>query len=70
MKMTDPVKGISGSQGTSAGGSYSGGFSGDHKKRVATPPQADLIEISRDARKRSTGKGKKGILEYLKELFS
>jgi hypothetical protein len=68
--MTDPVKGISGTQGTSAGGSYSGGgFSGDHKKRGADSPKADLIEISRDARERSIGRKKKGILEYLKELF-
>ena len=45
--MTDPVKGISGTQGTTAGGSYSGGsFSDGHKKRGATAPQADLIEIS------------------------
>jgi hypothetical protein len=70
MAMTDPVNGISGTQGTSAGGSYSGGsFSGDHKKRGATAPQADLVEISRDARERSTGGKKKSLLEYLKDLF-
>lgn len=68
--MTDPVKGISGTQGTSAGGSYSGGgFSERHKKKVPTAPQSDLIEISQDARDRSTGKTKKSILEYLKELL-
>ena len=68
--MTDPVKGISGAQGTSAGGSYSGGsFSEGHKKRGAPAPQGDLIEISRDARERSTGKKKRGILEYLKEML-
>jgi hypothetical protein len=68
--MTDPVKGISGTQGTSAGGSYSGGsFSEGHKKRGATEPKADLIEISQDARDRSTGKKKKGLLEYLKEML-
>jgi hypothetical protein len=68
--MTDPVKGISGAQGTSAGGSYSGGrFSEGGKKRGATVPQADLIEISQDARDRSTGKKKKGLLEYLKEML-
>jgi len=68
--MTDPVKGISGAQGTSAGGNFSGGgFSEHHKKRAVTAPQADLIEISQDARDRSTGKSKKGILEYLKELL-
>jgi hypothetical protein len=68
--MTDSVKGISGAQGTSAGGSYSGGrFSDGHKKRGATAPQDDLIEISQDARDRSSGKKKKGILEYLKEML-
>jgi hypothetical protein len=68
--MTDPVKGVSGALGTSAGGSYSGGsFSGEHKKRTPSPPQKDLIEISRDARERSTIKKKKSIIEYLKELF-
>ena len=67
--MTDPVKGVSGAQGASAGGSYSGGsFSEQHKKRIVAP-QADLIEISQDARDRSTGKKKRGILEYLKELL-
>ena len=68
--MTDPVKGISGAQGASAGGNYSGGdFSDLHKKRGAPVPQKDLIEISQDARDRSTGKTRKGILEYLKELL-
>ncbi len=68
--MTDPVKGISGTQGPSAGGSYSGGsFSEGHKKRGAPAPQNDLIEISRDARNRLKGTTKKSLLEYLKELF-
>lgn len=68
--MTDPVKGISGAQRTSAGGNFSGdGFSEHHKKRGATAPQADLIEISQTARDRSTGKRKKSLLEYLKELL-
>jgi hypothetical protein len=68
--MTDPVKGISGSQGTSAGGSFiGGGFPEDHKHKRANPPQADLIEISREARNRSTGKKKKSIFEFLKELL-
>ena len=68
--MTDPVKGVGGTQGPSAGGSYSGGsFSEGYKKRGAPAPQVDLIEISQDARDRSTGKKKKGILEYLKELL-
>ena len=68
--MTDPVKGISGAQGASSGGSYSGGsFSEHHKKRSAASPQDDLIEISQDARDRSKGKTKKNILDYLKELL-
>lgn len=67
--MTDPVKGISGTQGASAGGSYSGGYSDHHKKRGEAAPQSDLIEISQDARDRSKGKSKKGLLEYLKELL-
>ena len=68
--MTDQVKGISGTQGPSAGGNYSGGsFSEGHKKRGAAAPQVDLIEISQDARDISTGKKKRGILEYLKEML-
>lgn len=70
MIMTDPIKGISGAQGTSAGGSYSGGSTSDHHKRKeTTAPQNDLIEISQDARDRSTGKTKKSIVDYLKELL-
>jgi hypothetical protein len=61
--MTDQVKGIIGTQGTSSGGSYSsGGFSEHHKKRGPTAPQNDLIEISQDASDCSKGKTKKGIL--------
>jgi hypothetical protein len=68
--MTDPVEGVSGSQGTSAGGSYSGGRSPEHhNKREGPAPQGDLIEISQDARDRSAGKKRKGILEYLKDLL-
>lgn len=68
--MTDPVKGVSGARGTSAGGNYSGGTSSEgHKKRGVTAPQVDLIEISQDARDRSKGKTKKSILDYLKELL-
>ena len=68
--MTDPVKGISGTPGASAGGNYSGGgFSGHHKKKSPAAPQDDLIEISQSARDRSEGKKKKSILEYLKELL-
>lgn len=68
--MTDPIKSVSGAQTTSPGGSYSGGsLSEEHKKKSPPPPQADLIEISQDARDRSTGKKRKNILEYLKELL-
>ena len=43
--MTDPVKGIDGAQGTTAGGSYSGGgFPEHHKKKAVPAPQHDLIE--------------------------
>lgn len=69
-KMTDPINGVSGTEVTSAGGSYSGGsFSGEHKKKNHKTSQSDLIEISKDARKKLTGSKKKTILEYLKELF-
>lgn len=68
--MTDPIKSISGAQKTSAGGNFAGGSpSEEHKKKSPTVPQTDLIEISQDARDRSTGKKRKNILEYLKELF-
>lgn len=68
--MTDPIKRISGAQGTSAGGRYSGGsFSERHKKSGPIGPQHDVIEISQDARERSGGKKKGGIIEYLKELL-
>lgn len=69
--MTDPIKSVSEAQTTSPGGSYSGGsLSEEHKKKSPPPPpQADLIEISQDARDRSTGNKRKNILEYLKELL-
>jgi hypothetical protein len=68
--MTDPVKGVSGTQGPGAGGSYSGGTLSDHhKKRGEAGPQNDLIEISQKARNQSKGKAKKGLLEYLKDLL-
>lgn len=67
--MTDPVKSIGGAQATSAGGSYSGGSLGEEHKKKSPPPQADLIEISQDARDRATGKKRKNILEYLKEFI-
>jgi hypothetical protein len=66
--MTDPINGVSGAQGTSAGGSYSGGkFSGEHKKHGTPAPQSDFVEISRDARDRAVVKKKKSIMEYLRE---
>lgn len=69
--MTDPINGVSGTEVTSAGGSYSGGsFSGKHPKRSSATSQKDLIEISKDARQRSNGGKKKSLLEYLKDLFS
>jgi hypothetical protein len=67
--MTDPVKGISGTQGTSAGGNYSGGGFQSHHRKSGREPQDDLIEISQDARNRSKGDKKKGLIEYLKELL-
>jgi hypothetical protein len=67
--MTDPVKGISGIQETSAGGNYSGGQCAEHHKKGASETQDDLIEISQDARDRSKGRKKKGLLEYLGELL-
>ncbi|MDD2365599.1 MAG: hypothetical protein PHN84_05490 [Desulfuromonadaceae bacterium] len=69
--MTDPLNGVSSTEGPSAGGRYSGGkFSEDHKKKKAVQYQADLVEISKVARSRSAGRKKKSLLEYLKELFS
>lgn len=68
--MTDQVKEVSGTQGASSGGNYSGGVSFEgHKNRGAMTSQADLVEISRAARKRQSGKKRKNIFEYLKELF-
>ena len=69
--MTDSINRVSGTQGPSAGGTYSGGSFSEHRKKRDTPgPQADLIEISQDARDRLGGKTKKSLLEYLKELLS
>lgn len=66
--MTEPVNRIDGTQGAHAGGKYSGGSSSEgHKKREAPMPQQDLVEISQDARDRSGGNKKKGILDYLRE---
>ncbi|HBA72545.1 MAG: hypothetical protein A2X82_19905 [Geobacteraceae bacterium GWC2_55_20] len=68
--MTDPVNRISGTKETSPGGTYSGGsFTEDHKKRKSPAPEKDLVEISQAARDRSSGKKRKGILEFLKELL-
>lgn len=68
--MTDPVNGINGTKKTSSGGTYSGGsFANEHKKREPHVPEHDLVEISQDARDRSSGKKHKGIIEYLKGLL-
>ena len=68
--MTEPIRGVRSSLGATGGSSHSGGgLAGDHKKRGPMVPHDDLVEISKDARERSAGKVKKGILEYLKELF-
>lgn len=68
--MTDPINRISGTQGALVGGNYSGGnSSGDHRKKRTAEPQADLVEISQDARERASGKKRKSILDYFKELF-
>ncbi|MBC7963503.1 MAG: hypothetical protein H7Y05_11235 [Steroidobacteraceae bacterium] len=69
--MTDPVSGIGGTKATSSGGTYSGGsFADEHKKRESHAPEHDLVEISQDARDRSSGKKRKSITEYLRELLS
>lgn len=68
--MTDSVKGVSSSHGAAAGGNTGGGnLHRDAKRKPPPPRQDDLVEISSDARQRCTGKGKKNLLEYLKELF-
>lgn len=68
--MTDPVGGISGTKETSPGGTYSGGSTGDqNKKKKSRLPENDLVEISQDARDISTGKKKRSIVDYLKELL-
>lgn len=68
--MTDPVGGISGTKETSPGGTYSGGSSGgQHKKKKSPLPEHDLVEISQDARDISTGKKKRSLVDYLKELL-
>lgn len=70
VRMTDPIKSIGGAPSTAAGGSYSGGSpSEEHRKKSPAAPQGDLVEISQDARDRSSGKKRKNILEYLKEIF-
>jgi hypothetical protein len=68
--MTDSIKSVSETQGTAAGGHYSGsGLNGDHRRRGHQQPQADLVEISSAAREQSKGKSSKNIIDYLKELF-
>lgn len=68
--MTDSVSGISGTKGTSSGGTHSGGgFPEERKKRNAKVVEHDLVEISQDARERFSGKKQRSILEYLKDLF-
>ena len=67
--MTDPVRGVSGTQGPAAGGSYSGGSMGEHRRKGSPAPQADFVEISKTARDRSSGKSRKSIFEYLKDLL-
>lgn len=68
--MTDPINGISRTGETSAGGTYSGGsFADQHKKKKSHEPEHDLVEISRDARERASGKKNSSIIEYLKELL-
>lgn len=68
--MTDPVSGISGAKETSPGGTYSGGsFAEEHEKRKTRTPEHDLVEISQDAKDRSSGKKQRGIIESLKELL-
>jgi hypothetical protein len=68
--MPDSVNRVSGTEGASAGGNYSGGaFSGRKSKGGA--PQSDVIEISQVARERSKGgTTKKSIMEWLKDLLS
>jgi hypothetical protein len=68
--MTDPVGGVNRTNGSSSGGRYSDEhFSGERKKRKAEVPEGDLVEISQDARDRFSGKKRKGILEYLRDLL-
>lgn len=63
--MTDSINRIDGTQGTSSGGSYSGGAAGEHVRKKASIPQTDLVEISSAARKRSAGTTSKGLLDYV-----
>ncbi len=68
--MTDPVNSVSGTRGTTSGGTFSGGgFTEERKKKKADVQEADLVEISQDARDRSSGKKRRSILEYLRELL-
>jgi len=69
--MTDPVNSVSGARGTTSGGTFSGsGFTEERKKRKAGVQESDLVEISQDAKDRSSGKKRRSILEYLRELLN
>ncbi|MDD5287189.1 MAG: hypothetical protein PHD54_15170 [Desulfuromonadaceae bacterium] len=70
--MTDPVGGVSGTKETHSGGSSfcGGGLAGERKKRKSEVQEHDLVEISQDARDRLSGKKRRSILEYLKDLLS
>lgn len=68
--MTDPVSGVSPAKGASSGSAHSGGgFAGEQKKKKADVQEHDLVEISQDARDHFSGKKRKGILEYLRDLL-
>lgn len=68
--MTDLVSRVSGTKETSSGGNQTGGgFAEERKKRKAEVREHDLVEISQDARERFSGKKRKSILEYLKDLL-
>ncbi len=68
--MTDQVNEVSGSKAATPGGTYSGGsFADEHKKKKNRAPEHDLVEISQNARDRSSGKARKSILDYLKEML-
>lgn len=68
--MTEPVSRVSGTKETTSGGASSGTpFPEQRKKRGAKAPEGDLIEISKGARKAFSGRKRRSLLEYLKDLF-